>query len=287
MSPSTDNRDSILQRVLHAIHNDDGIVGALDYGSSSEGREDQWSDIDIALYIRDDVLAAFETEWKTWAAQFGTLLLAYIGGVQHPWVVYAAEPYPVRADFAFHPASNTDNLLAWPNAPLSVQHMVILDRTDGALSRNVASIVGQSLAPVDLHQAFEQVCGDFWYYMLRTYTKVLRGEHWNARYDFNTIIIGNLQALLRLECGAVDRFRGSSAAAGIEHVISSERLAQLNLCIPAVGEDEVIRAMAQAVLLGQEVSAAIAAQHGWSWPQELAAQVEQILWEQIQQREFR
>ena len=83
MTTSIDNRDSILQRILHAIHNDDRIVGALDYGASSEGRDDAWSDIDIALYIRENELTTFEAEWKTWAAQFGTLLLAYIGSTMH------------------------------------------------------------------------------------------------------------------------------------------------------------------------------------------------------------
>ncbi|CAN5207867.1 hypothetical protein BH23CHL1_BH23CHL1_26190 [soil metagenome] len=54
------------KRLLEAAAQDDRIVGVLDYGSSSEGRADGWSDVDVAVFIRDDDLAAFEREWKSW-----------------------------------------------------------------------------------------------------------------------------------------------------------------------------------------------------------------------------
>lgn len=273
-----DNLETIQQRILRAIREDERIVGAVDYGSSSEGREDELSDIDMALYIQDDALEAFQTGWKEWVAQFGELLLAYIGGVGHPWVVYEGSPFPVRIDFNFHPASKTDNLLSWPNSPLSVEKMVLFDETDGELTKNVQKIVGQSLAPPDLQQAFEQVGGDFWYYLLRTYTKLLRGEEWTARSDFNFIIINNLMAMLRIESGSVERWRGSMSSARIEQVVTQKRLKQLEDCIPSVGADEVKRAMYEAARLGAEVSEAIVHQHrGWSWPRQLAERIKAIL----------
>ena len=65
-------------------------------GSGSEARADEWSDVDVALFLRDEDFGGFEHGWKAWAAQFGTLALAYVGGVGHPWAVYDAHPIPLR-----------------------------------------------------------------------------------------------------------------------------------------------------------------------------------------------
>ncbi|HCI81975.1 MAG TPA: hypothetical protein DHW02_20055 [Ktedonobacter sp.] len=147
-------RNKMIQQLRHAAEQDPRIIGLLDYGSSSEGRSDEWSDIDVALFIRDADLPSFEQNWKTWAAQFGDLLLAYPGANEHPWTVYRAEPVPLRVDYAFHPASQLDTMLTWPNSPTSVEAMVWVDKTGGALATHVHQLVGKSLRPVDVEQAF-------------------------------------------------------------------------------------------------------------------------------------
>ena len=119
---------------------------------------------------------AFERNWIAWAGQFGPLLLAYIGGVGHPWTVYAAQPVPLRVDFAFHAESALDQMRAWPNAPQSVDAMVLYDATGGGLAAIAQTLVGQSLAPPDPAATFVSVCGDFWYYILRTLSRVQRGQ---------------------------------------------------------------------------------------------------------------
>jgi hypothetical protein len=117
-------RDIVAERVLESARRDPRIVGLVDYGSSSEGRGDEWSDLDLALFIRDRDLKVFEANWKEWASQFGPLLLAYIGGVGHPGVVYDALPMPLRVDLAFRRESDGEQILTWPTAPTSVEAMV-------------------------------------------------------------------------------------------------------------------------------------------------------------------
>ena len=87
-------RPTIIRRLIEAARRDQRIIGVADYGSSCEGRDDQWSDIDVAVFLRDGEYDVFEQQWNSWAAQFGPLLLAYIPGVGHPWTVYDAEPVP-------------------------------------------------------------------------------------------------------------------------------------------------------------------------------------------------
>ena len=263
-------RTQLRQALLDYSAHDARIVGVLDYGSSSEGRADALSDLDIALFISDEALEAFTQQWKTWAAQFGRVLLAYVGGVGHPWVVYDAEPLPLRVDFAFQRASAMDTVLTWPNAPRSVEAMLLYDASDGRLATYVQQIVGQSLAPADRQQAFESSCGDFWYYMLRCWTKLLRNEHWTARYDFNYMVLGILVSLLRIEAKAIERWRISSGATKIEQMVSAQRLQQLQACIPDTSEQGLRQAFYATALLGYDVCAAVAHSNHWSWPEELA-----------------
>lgn len=266
----------VKQGIVEAARRDPRIVGVVDYGATSEGRGDEWSDLDVALFLRDDDLDAFEADWVEWASQFGTLLLAYIGGVGHPWAVYDAEPVPLRVDFAFRRESAVEDILTWPTAPTSIEAMVWYDATGGKLTACVGQIVGQSLAPPDLHKTFDQVCGDFWYYLLRTSARLWRGELWAARYDFNFVIVGNLLALLRLEAGATERWRASSASAEIERILTPARLSVLERCIPGSGQAGLRLAMIDAAALGFEVCEAIARQRGWAWPRILARQVESL-----------
>ena len=79
-------RHTLLDQIIAEAERDPRIVGVIDYGSRSEGRADAWSDLDLALFVRDADVRAFEADWQQWAAQFGRLLLAYVGGVGHPWV---------------------------------------------------------------------------------------------------------------------------------------------------------------------------------------------------------
>jgi hypothetical protein len=244
---------SLLADIIAVAAHDPRIVGVIDYGSMSEGRADAWSDLDLALFIRASDVAAFEAAWQAWVAQFGPVLLAYIGGVGHPWVVYDTIPIPTRVDFAFHRESDSAHILTWPNAPVSVDAMVRHDATGGVLTQHAARMVGQSLHPQDPAHAFTQAAGDFWYYTLRTWSKAQRGQWWAVRYDFNAIMLGNLLALLRLEVGATERWRSSAAAVAIEQVVSPERLAQLDQCIPGRSTAELQEALYHAAQFGQQV----------------------------------
>ena len=270
-------RTKAIKQLLEAAESDPRIVGLVDYGSSSEGRADEWSDVDIALFLQDADFEAFERDWKQWISQFGSLLLAYVGGVGHPWVVYDTKPVPLRVDFAFWRESDIDIIRTWPNSPTRVEAMVLYDVTHGKLTANAQLLVGQSLRPSNLAVTFEKVSGDFWYYLLRTFSKLQRGAGWAARLDFNFMVMGNLFALLRLEAGALDHWRGASSTAGLERVITAERLAHLDTCVPSVGTDALAQSLYAAAVLGRAVCQNIHRQHGWPWPERLAERTVSLL----------
>ncbi len=273
------NRQTMLRALHDAVTADSRIAGLVDYGSSSEGRADEWSDVDVALFIRDADLDAFEASWKAWAAQFGDLLLAFPGVADHPWAIYDAEPLPLRVDFNFWPVSAIDEMLTWPNSPASVDAMVLYDDMGGAIRANAAKLVGRDLGVANPAATFERVSGGFWYYLLRTETARRRGEHWSARWGYTTMVTGNLCALLRLEAGATDRWQASDAAAGIERVLTTSRRAELDLCIPGPNERDLPPAMLHAAQLGAAACAVLGERHGWPWPERLAFRMIRMLQE--------
>ena len=277
MADLTIVRKEILGRILTAVSNDPHIVGCVDYGSSSEGRNDPYSDLDLALFIQDEHIESFKAEWESWAGQFGTLLLAYIGGVGHPWVVYDNHDMPLRVDFNFIPASQAEMIREWPNKPISTRKMVLAEKEPFQLTPIVDSLLNQSLAPNNLEKAFGQVCGDFWVYLIRTHVQCLRKKHWLARHDFNFIIVGNLLALCRIEAGKIDRWRGSNASADIERDISPERLKGLEVAKPGPSLGELEMALRETAVFGRTVCQSIAQKHAFSWPELLADRVIMML----------
>jgi hypothetical protein len=264
---------ALRERLIADAQDDPRIVGLLCDGSHSAGRGDQWSDLDVSVFIRDADFDAFWANWRSWAAKFGDLLLGYISWVGHPWAVYAAKPVPLRVDFDLHRASTIEAVRDWPSSITSRDVALWFDDTNGRLASAVDTLVGRSLAPDDLAAAFEQQCGDFWYEALYVYSRLQRGEAWITRQAFHYRAMEPLLRLLRLEAGAVERWQASPSAAGLEAALSADRLARLDRCIPGPGTTDLARALHEVARLGLEVCAAIANAHGWQWPERLASRV--------------
>ena len=273
LSPRLD----LWRQLVAEAERDPRVVGLLDYGSSSEGRADEWSDVDAAVFVRDADFARFAEEWREWVARFGRPLSAFLYQENHPWAIYDSSPIPLRSDFGFHRESAIDNLPGWPNSPTSVEAMVRYDGTGGRLREVSRRLVGKSLAPTDPTATFERIRGVFWYFLLRSYGKLRRGQAWAARYEFNFLVTGLLHALLRLEAGRIERWQAAESPVGIESAISAERLARLPACIPGPGNADLLQAMLASARLGQESGRATAAREGWDWPGELGRRVEAIL----------
>lgn len=265
-------RRQVLGCILSHARADERVLAVLDYGSTSEGRGDAWSDIDLALSIRPDASDAFRANWEEWLGACGKVLLGFTSFTGQPWAVLATEAAPVRVDFHLYGGPSGIDLHSamamWPNSPTSVEDMLLFDR-DGSLRVDVERMVGRSLAPEDVASTFSSVAANFWYYVHRTWSKMQRGTGWDVRWNITTVLTGNLCALLRLESGATERWVAMDAASGIEHAISEPRLEQLDRCIPDRDAASHITAFREIVDLGVDVCQVLGARHRVAWPEDL------------------
>lgn len=269
--PLPKDHHELRQRLVQTVLADDRVLGLLDYGSTSEGRGDHWSDVDSSLFIRPDDYDQFVAEWNVWQQQLGTVLLHYKPIDICWWSAFDGAEFPIRADFNLYPADeeHLSQLRTWPNAPISVDAMVLVDK-EGFLRPHVQAIVGQSLVPPDLRSVMEAFIPNFWYYVVRTWCRLQRGPSMTSRYEIHFMLLGSLAGLLRMEAGRMERWRSSDAIAGIEGAISPERLAAYRACVPGLDDGDLEIAMGRIVRLAAEVNANVSLRYDVSWPAELA-----------------
>ena len=274
-------RASFRQSLLKVVQADKRIVGLLEGGSGGERRVDQWSDLDVFLFLNDADMEAFMQTWKTWIEQCGYLLLAYHpeGQVIIAWTIFHADPLPLRVDFRFFPTSQIETIRTWPTSPHTLEEFVLVDKTHGKLSAVAQNLVSQSQRLPDSQEAetFDQFCNRMWYFLHSAYCKLQRGDQWYARISFHIAVLDSLIALLKLEAGIVERWLASFPTWKLEHFLSQTRMEQLNACIPLVGPEALKLAMYNTAQLGQDVCETLATQRGWMWPREAAEAVIQML----------
>jgi len=76
---------------------------------------------------------------------------------------------------------------------------------------------------------------------------------WVAREVFNKEVLERLLFLLRIEVEAFDRWHSGHISWNIEHSLTSERLEQLNRCVPPIDRQGFKECLHNTAQLGYEV----------------------------------
>jgi hypothetical protein len=200
-------RIEMVKRLYEAAVQDDQIVGLVDYGSGGRGCVDEWSDIDVAVILRDADYSAFRQDWMPWAKQFGEILLANKHNASFPWTIYSAEPVPLRVDFLFYPESDlfiAHRLPIWPKSNEDIERIVWYETNTKQITDYLRQRIGQEEALPIMRTEFERKSDYFWHSLQYLYGKFQRGELWIAREVFNKEVLERLLFLLRIEAQAFD-----------------------------------------------------------------------------------
>jgi hypothetical protein len=172
---STSERDRLRAALITAAHDDERVIGAALTGSASVGREDRWSDIDLAFGL------AAGTDTGAVIADWSAVMYADHGAVHHLDMTVGPVVFRVfllastlQVDLAFAPAADF-----------------------GATSPKFALLFGTAVPrPQFTPPDAVELIGLAWLYALHARSCVARGRVWQAEY----MISGVRDHVLALAC---------------------------------------------------------------------------------------
>ncbi|GCE50951.1 streptomycin adenylyltransferase [Thermosporothrix hazakensis] len=265
----TTARQALQAQLLDMCRQDKRIAGLVDYSAEDERILESRTDFALTLFIIDTYFDTFVLELEAWFTRFGPPLLLLREAENTIRVVYDAQPLPVHLTAICLPANSMHLTLDRP----ALEANVLYDAT-GQLT--TALHQAADAFPTDQQATFEELASTFWYDLLDTLCKLLRGDQWNACQLFHVSVLPALIRLLRLEATIISQWYNHHS--GIEPALPAERLARLNACLPTAATlAGTARALRKSIELGSEVCRSIAALHGFRWPHALAERIEAIV----------
>jgi lincosamide nucleotidyltransferase len=129
---------AMIECARQACLRDERLEAALMYGSFTRGEGDQYSDVEFALFFRDEELPGVDQ--RAWVAQIAPVLAYFADSNRHHTAHFQGL---IRGEFHFLPASAIPTVAEWRgNAWFpTLESALLLDRT-GELARALAPLVG-------------------------------------------------------------------------------------------------------------------------------------------------
>lgn len=129
---------AMIARFREACHEDERVVGALMFGSWVVGEGDAFSDIEFAVFIRDEAFAEFPQ--RAWLQAVSPVAAYFIDDFGHHTALFENG---VRGEFHFMRGSEVPIVESWRGHGWfpSIDSAVLLDRT-GNLSHHARALVG-------------------------------------------------------------------------------------------------------------------------------------------------
>jgi predicted nucleotidyltransferase len=170
-----EDRSRIRSEILEYGHADLRISGAAITGSAAAGREDRWSDIDLAFGVHEDTeLSDVVRDWTTYIYDLQRAL-HHVDVLAGPWIYRVfLLPNTLQVDLAFAPAQEFR-----------------------ALAASFQLVFGTAQAPrYSPPQPANEIVGLGWLYALHARSSIARGKYWQAEY----MISGLRDHTLALAC---------------------------------------------------------------------------------------
>lgn len=138
MEPDLMFQPRMIERLREACCEDERVVSALMFGSFAVGEGDAFSDIEFAVFIRDEVFDGFPQ--RSWLHKVSSVAAYFVDDFGHHTALFENG---VRGEFHFMRASEVSIVRGWQGHGWfpSLDAAVLLDRT-GELSHHASVLVG-------------------------------------------------------------------------------------------------------------------------------------------------
>jgi len=254
-------QQQMIARVRQLCREDPRIVGALMYGSFTQGEGDAFSDIEFCIYLDEAAYQGFEP--AAWVAQVAPVAAYFTNEFGVGTAIFENL---VRGEFHFERATEMGRIRSWKEESgyPAAEAMLLVDRT-GELTGHLRAISG----PDPERGTAEQVTALWQRYlnwMIFGMNVLARGERaraleilwWVQRY---------LLWLARLREGSTAHWPTPSK--NVESELTPEAYARYAACTAGLRGTDLERAYGAAWVWGQELIRVLAADRGLDLPQVL------------------
>lgn len=267
-------QQEMIERFRRACHEDERIVGALMFGSFTVGEGDAFSDIEFAVFLRDEAFEGFEQ--RSWLGAVSPLAAYFVDDFGHHTALFENG---VRGELHFLRASDLPVIDGWRGYGWfpSLEAAVLLDRS-GELSRHASALVGGPPARGGA-SLVEGLALNLVNQMLLGANLLHRGELARA-----WALLGkaheNLLKLVRLHEGATDHWPTPSRA--LEKDLSGAAYQRYVTCTAGAQPSALWAAYRESWAWSRELFEAVAGPLGVEPPATVIAHVERLLDEAVQ-----
>jgi lincosamide nucleotidyltransferase len=259
----------MIARLREASHEDERVAGALMFGSFTTGEADAFSDIEFALFIRDDAFENFGR--RAWLDAVSPVAAYFPDDFGHHTALFENG---VRGEFHFMRASDVPVVASWRGDGWfpSLDAAVLLDRT-GELSRHASALVGGP--PTRGGAALvEGLALNLLNLMLFGVNLLNRGEFARA-WALLAKAHENLLKLVRLHEGTTDHWPTPSRA--LEGDLSAAAYRRYVACTAGAQPSELCVAYRESWGWGRELFETVAGPLNIGLPAAVIAHVEKLL----------
>jgi lincosamide nucleotidyltransferase len=252
-----------------ACHKDERVVGALMFGSFTLGEGDAFSDIEFAIFIRDDAFESFEQ--RAWLDAISPVAAYFPDDFGHHTALFENG---VRGEFHFMRGSEMSVIEGWRGYGWfpSLDAAVILDRS-GELSHRASALVGGPPARGGA-ALVESLALNLLNLMLLGANLLNRGEFARA-WGLLARAHESLLKLVRLHEGATDHWPTPSRA--LEKDISAAAYERYVNCTAGAQPGHLCAAYQESWRWSRELFAVVAGPLNIGLPAAVIAQVEKLL----------
>jgi aminoglycoside 6-adenylyltransferase len=243
--------ERLLQRITAWSHQEPDVRAAVIIGSRARADHpaDEWSDLDVLLFVRDPERYAQSAEW---VASFGTVWLTFVertpdGGAWERRVLYEGG---LDVDFALNPAQWLEHMAANGLAPEMADVIrrgvrVLADKE--GLAAKVLQLPLSQAVPFRQPSSSEflSAVSDFWYHSLWSVKHLRRGELWWAKAGCDGRLKALLQQMLEWHAHALKGAKHDTWMRGrfLEEWADPRAVAQLSAVFAHYDRQDIARAL--------------------------------------------
>lgn len=262
-------QSKMIQLLRALCQEDERLAAALLYGSFTCGEGDQFSDIECALFFRDEHLPAVDQ--LAWVNQIAPVSLYFADDFGHHTAIFENL---VRGEFHFEPASAMAQVVSWRgNAWFpSLDAAVLVDRT-GELARYIARLL-ESPPERDTPEQVQHLVAHFLNGMLFGANVLARGEPARA-LDLLTLTHRYLLWMVRLAERTTDHWPTPSRR--MEQDISAAAYQRFVTCTAGLPDSALRRAYGATWVWGCELMQGLALRQQCQLPDALIARIDKLL----------